>query len=411
MTNMTSAADKESLTDRFCDLAQGPSDGRRDYLIYYDPEVKGFGLRVTRNGAKSFILNYRADGIERRYTIGTFRDPWRVAGARKEALRLKALIDQGKDPQGEKQKARTAPTVGDLIERWRKEHAPKLRPRNRQQNELLISQWIKPELGPRRVADLRYADIEALHRKISTKGGKKRTGTPYRANRTLALLSKMMSLAVKWEWRSDNPCRGVERNDEEKRSRHLKPDELEKLVAALAEHPDQTAANAVRLLLLTGARSGEVVDALWDQFDLGAGIWAKPSSHTKQKREHRVPLSAPARQLLAEMKQTDFRIFPNLDQPRLRARWAEICRMAEIKGARIHDLRHSYASFLVSAGLSLPVIGALLGHTQPSTTARYTHLFDDPLRAATEQVGAIFSAAETAPKGQVVDLPRKEGRA
>jgi hypothetical protein len=147
------------LTDAFADQVEGPKD-HKPYVIHYDVATRGFGLRVTRAGAKSWILNYRAqNGFERRLTIGTHRDPWREAAARKETLRLKALIDQGKDPMGERHERRTAPTVKDLIERWREEHAPKLRPRNREQNELLISQWIKPELGTRRVADLRYAEI------------------------------------------------------------------------------------------------------------------------------------------------------------------------------------------------------------------------------------------------------------
>jgi integrase len=389
-------AAKEELTDKFAAEAEGPPPGdKRPYLIHYDTKVRGFGLRVTKAGAKSWVLNYRAhNGTERRLTIGTHRDPWRAVDARKEALRLKTLIDQGKDPLGERHERRDAPAVNDMIERWRFEHAPKLRPRNRQQNELLTSQWIKPELGTRKIVDLRFRDVETFHRKITEKG------TPYRANRALALLSKMLSLAIRWEWRTDNPCRGVERNYEAKRKRYLKPSELERLVSALAEYPDKAAANAIRLLLLTGARSGEVLGATWDQFNFETGTWTKPATSTKQKSEHVIPLSAPAQLLLSEMPRTDNRLFPGLDQ--VRNHWAKICRKAQIEGVRVHDLRHSYASMLASAGLSLPVIGALLGHSTPTTTARYAHLFDDPLRAATERVGAIVSAAAGAPKTEIV---------
>jgi integrase len=234
----------------------------------------------------------------------------------------------------------------------------------------------------------------------------------YGANRLVALLSKMFSLAVKWQMRPDNPCKGVERNPEERRYRYLSGDELRRLTEALAAHSSPAAANAVRLLLLTGARRGEVLGAKWDEFDLEAGIWTKPSAHTKQKREHRVPLSAPARQLLAEIKAAGEQraaeqkrgplpyIFPGRggDGPlaEIKKSWAALCKAADIKGVRIHDLRHTYASMLASAGLSLPVIGALLGHTQPGTTTRYAHLFDDPLRAATERVGAIVTGASTA---------------
>jgi len=151
-----------------------------------------------------------------------------------------------------------------------------------------------------------------------------------------------------------------------------------------------------------------VLSSTWDQFDLTEGVWTKPSSHTKQKSEHRVPLSAPARKLLADMRadaealaiekgrEVSPFVFPargGVLRPmtEIKKTWAALCKAAKIDGVRVHDLRHSYASMLASADLSLPVIGALLGHTQPGTTARYAHLFDDPLRAATERVGAIVT--------------------
>ena len=159
----------------------------------------------------------------------------------------------------------------------------------------MIAKRILPALGAIKVADVTFSDIDGLHRKIT------RGGTPIRANRVLALLSKMFSLAIKLQMRSDNPCRGVERNQENKRTRYLSADEISRLTAALAAHEDQQAANIVRLLLLTGARLNEVQSATWDQFDIERGIWTKPGATTKQKTEHRVPLSAPARQLLAEL--------------------------------------------------------------------------------------------------------------
>src|SRR5205823_8657066 len=211
------------------------------------------------------------------------------------------------------------------------------------------------------------------------------------------------------------------------RNRYLAGDELRRLTDALATHPNQDAANAIRLLLLTGARRGEVLGASWDQFELKEGVWTKPSSHTKQKREHRVPLSAPVRQLLAEMKEAADRradggnrkpppfLFPAGPGARkghghlaeIKGPWRAIRKLAGLSGVRVHDLRHSYASILASAGLSLPVIGALLGHTQPGTTARYAHLFDDPLRAATERVGAIVTGNGEKPTAEVIEINRR----
>ena len=234
---------------------------------------------------------------------------------------------------------------------------------------------------------------------------------PTVANRTLAVLSKMFSLAVRWGWRIDNPCKGVERNQERKRTRYLTGPELTRLSAALAELRDQQAANAVRLLLLTGARRGELLAAKWDDIDLEAGVWVKPGATTKQDTEHRVPLSKAACRLLAEMREqagehADW-IFPASrgggHRPHINGAWIELRKAAKLGGARLHDVRHTFASTLASAGLSLPVIGALLGHSTPVTTARYSHLFDDPLRVAVERVSAIIAGQ---PPAQVVPLKK-----
>lgn len=153
-------------------------------------------------------------------------------------------------------------------------------------------------------------------------------------------------------------------------------------------------------------------EGIWAGVDLEAGTWIKPAASTKQKAYHQVPLSAPARQLLAELhdKAADGAeyVFPGRGgighRIELKGDWADICRAAGITGARLHDLRHTFASVLASAGLSLPVIGALLGHTQPATTQRYSHLFDDPLRAATERVAAIIGGASDHKTAEVVHI-------
>jgi integrase len=407
-------ADKKLLTDAIVRGLGAPASGNKITYDGGDPKkrVRGFGVRVTAAGARAFILNYRVGGIERRYTIGSFPD-WSVSAAREEAKRLRREIDRGEDPVRGRRDYREAPTIADLCERYIEEHASaRKRERSRLEDESLIRQWIRPELGAQKVAEIKAVDVEKLHRKIT------RHGTPIRANRVVTLLSRMLSLAVRWELRGDNPASGIERNQEEPRQRYLSGDELRRLTEALAAHPNQDAANAIRLLLLTGARRTEVLAATWDHFDLGKGVWTKPSSHTKQNREHRVPLSAPVRQLLGEMKASADRLaaganrepspflFPAQRRARgaqearghlveIKGAWAAICKLAGLSGVRVHDLRHSYASILASAGLSLPVIGALLGHTQPGTTARYAHLFDDPLRAAAERVGAIVTASSS----------------
>jgi len=163
----------QKLTDGFARSPTAPADGKL-YVIHYDSEVAGFGLRVTARGARSFIVNYRAHGVERRLTIGSFPD-WKVPAAREEAKRIKRLVDQGRDPMGERHEERAAPAVNDLCDRYLEEHAVRKREGSRRADESLIRQWIRPELGKRKVYDVRHTDIERLHRAIT------KQGTPIRA--------------------------------------------------------------------------------------------------------------------------------------------------------------------------------------------------------------------------------------
>lgn len=399
----------QKLTDTLVKALTAPDKGNR---ITYDSEIKGFGVRVTAAGARAFILNYRTrTGRERRYTIGSFPD-WRTAVARDEAATLKKRIDLGEDPLADVEADRHAKTVADLCQRFEEEHLAKKRPATQRDYKALIAREILPALKHKKVTEVEFTDIDALHRKISQRA-------PYLANRTVAILSKMFALAIKWRWRTDNPAKGIERNQEDKRHRYLSPAELAKLTEALTALEDQQAANIIRMLLLTGARKSEVLAARWEQFDLTEGVWTKPGSTTKQKTIHRVPLSAPAHQLLSELQAASSNgsafVFPGRGsdhRQEIKRAWAEACTAAGIvtvtmekdaKGteraivrpsARLHDLRHTYASLLASAGMSLPIIGALLGHSQPATTARYSHLMDDPLRRATDRVGAVVMPAK-----------------
>jgi integrase len=419
----------ERLTDKLVRSLPVPERGA---TITYDADVAGFGARITADGARAFVLNYRCAGRERRMTIGRF-PTWSATAAREEARELRRKVDSGIDPMVEREAQdaaalaeRSAPTMEDLFSRYQTEHLPRKSPRAAADDASMWQKIVLPRLGTMKVAAVKPDDIDALHAEVS------RT-RPVRANRVVEVMRKAFNLAIRWGWRVDNPASGVHRNHEEKRARYLSGAELIKLCEALAAHPEQTSANAIRLLMLTGARRSEVLTAQWAMFDLKAGVWVKPSAHTKQRKEHRVPLSAPAVQLLTELR-AKAKTVAAMTQPAVSAyvfpghggkpitdikrTWLSVCQAAGLaeriekrapdgsvvkaeKGdlvmvwrttARIHDLRHTYASILASHGLSLPIIGALLGHTQPQTTARYAHLLDDPLRAATERVGALVSA-------------------
>jgi integrase len=394
------------LTDAFVKALTPPDRGNR---ITYDDKASGFGIRVTAAGAKAFILRYRVrgNGQQRTITIGRYPD-WQVSAARDEAKRLRGDIDRGGDPLGDIEQTRAAPTMTDLIQRFTDEHLPRKRPATAGYYRLILRNHIAPHFGLHtKVADVRFADVDALHRKIT------RAGSPYAANRTVAVVHKMFDLACRWQMRTDNPANHVERNVESKRKRYLSADELARLLKALAEYPNKKIANIFRLLLLTGARRGEVRSMRWADVDLEKGVWTKPASTTKTKTDHVVPLSAPARQLLAEIyaAQRGARsewVFPSSRGDghiiELQLDWVKLCKAAAITGLRTHDLRHSFASQLASGGASLPLIGALLGHSNLKSTDRYSHLFDDPQRAAVEKIGAIYSGA---PAAETVTLPKR----
>jgi integrase len=396
------------LTDTIVKRQPAPTRPNR---LRRDTSAIGLALRVTKNGYKTFVFNYTTrGGIERRSTIGEFGD-WSTVAARQEARHLKQLIDQGGDPLAEKETERAAPTVVDLCDRFEQEILPNKRPATAAAYKTTLRKYVRPYFGAHtKVADVQSTDIDTLHRKVTKEGG------PYIANRMHSVVRRLFNLAIRWGMRTHNPAKGVERNTEYNRQRYLDSDELANLTAALAAHPDQQAANILRVLLMTGCRRGEALAMRWDSVDLAKGIWSKPPASTKQKRPHEVPLSAPVRQLLAGIRAAQLAknpalgefVFPSHGETghriELKYQWRDLCDAAGIRGLRMHDLRHSFASQLASGGASLPLIGALLGHTQAQTTQRYTHLFQDPQREAVERVGAIISGA---PAAEPVLLKRK----
>ena len=374
---------KTRLTKTRIDRIQSES---RD-VIYWDRGLPGFGLRVKATGMKSFVVQYRSrqTGRSKRKTIGQYAPTLSLNDAREIARGLLADVVRGGDPVADAKFVRQSPSIADLAEQYLKEHAvPKKRPASVRNDRSMLNRYVIPHLGKLRVFEITYKDVQRLHNRMAQ--------TPYQANRTLSLLSKMFELSIRWDMRKDNPARGVEKFREERRQRWLSNKELGRLMTALSDHPNQVAANAIRLQLLTGARIGEVLSSTWDDFDFDRGIWTKPSHHTKQKRTEYLPLSRTSVELLKRMRaETTLNsrfLFPgrSLDRPYkdLKAFWHSVTKSAGLDDYRIHDNRHTHASHLVSSGFSLPVVGRLLGHTNPSTTQRYAHLADDPLREAAE---------------------------
>lgn len=378
--------------------------------IIWDSELKGFGLRVTAGRVLSYVLDYRVSGRQHRYKIGRHPE-WTLEAARRKAAELKPLIAFGYDPLEEKAKASGEPTVAILAKEYLERHCiPNNRPGTLRNNREMLQNIIVPKLGRLRLAALGTRDIETLTAELRA--------TPYRSNRVLSLIRHMLNKAIDWGWAEKNPARGIQRNPEDRRERWLSGEEMSAFTAALdnygAENP--SGANALRLLLLTGAREGEVLKADWSQFDLQRGLWTKPSAHTKEKKIEHVPLSEQALEVLRTMKPegASGALFPGRGgacRVTLRRAWVQTCKRAGLARAitlkgkrreitrykpalRIHDLRHNFASYLVSNGASLPIVGKLLGHTQVATTQRYAHLADAPLRDAANVFGKIFAASK-----------------
>jgi len=397
------------ITKRTVDALAADASGE---TTLWDSDVRGFGARARAGGARTYVLRYRPCGGGRNaplrtFTIGRHGSPWTPETARIEAKRLLGLVAHGKDPAATKAAAKAAETVAELAERFLRDHAEaKRKTRTAAEYRRLLEHVALPALGQRKVKDVTRRDIERLHQA--------RRATPVEANHTLAVLSTMFTMAERWELRPDgsNPCQHVEKFPQRKRERFLSADELARLGDALAAYDGSPyVAAAVKLLVFTGARLGEILGLRWEWIDFERGEARLPDSKTGAKTVHLAP---PALAVLADLPRVEGNphVIPgaregaawvNLEKP-----WRAIRAAAGLDDVRLHDLRHSFASIAAASGMGLPIIGKMLGHTQAQTTARYAHLASDPVKAAAAAVasriaGAMNGAAGTA---EIVKLSR-----
>jgi integrase len=355
-------------------------------LLFWDTEIRGFGVRVYPTGRRTYFVQYRNEFHRtRRKKIGV-HGTVTAEQAREIAKGLLGDVAKGADPSHDVQVRKTKPSMANLAKEYLEVHAQaRKRSKSYKEDKSMLERIILKRWADRKVEEITTHDVQYLHHELRA--------TPYGANRVRALLSKMFNMAIQWKWLSANPVNGVQKYQEQKRNRWLNEEELEKLWSVLETYHSQGVARAIWLLVLTGSRCNEVLKASWDQFDLDKGVWTKPSHNTKQKRMEHLPLSSQAIDLLKVMKETGSAkyLFPGKipGQPLkdIKKAWNTIRNRAGIPNVRIHDIRHTYASHLVSSGLSLSIVGKLLGHTQASTTQRYAHLADAPLRQATELFG------------------------
>ncbi|WP_375409422.1 tyrosine-type recombinase/integrase [uncultured Methylobacterium sp.] len=418
---------------------------RAERYTLWDTDLKGFGLRVNADGSKSYALKYLFDGHQRWHTIGKHGSPWTPDTARNEALRLLAQARHGTDPEEAKRdKARADLTVTELCDLYleaarrgevlTKFDEPK-KPSTLLTDESRILRHIKPLLGKKRVRAVTSDDIErflhdvaagktALDEKTGQHGRAIVEGGRGAATRTVGLLGGIFTFAVRRKLRPDNPVQGVQRFKDRRNERYLSQPELARFGAVLAaseaawrsyeegmaawtaaertgrppklqaEALNPSAANALRLLLLTGMRKSEVMNLQWRQIDAEHGYLRLPTSKSGAKS---VPIGETVIAFLAGLPRLAGNpyVFPGRIEGRpfagLGRVWEQVRERAGLVDIRLHDLRHSFGATSASSGNSLLLLGSILGHRDPKTTQRYAHLARDPVRAAAEQVSGLIA--------------------
>ena len=374
------------ITKRTVDALVGQERER----VVWDDDLKGFGVRVHPTGRKVYIVKTRWRGRAVKVTIGP-HGAVTPAEARARAAEIVSDARAGKDPAAGSRKDAKAPTMRDLGRRFLDEYVPAhCKPSTAAEYRRSVELFVNLRIGRRRVPDVQRSDIAALHHDMR--------GTPYQANRTLGVLSKMFNLAELWGLRPDgsNPCRHVKRFREERRERFLSDAEYRRLGETLKEierngSETPSAIAAIRLLMLTGCRLSEIQKLRWEHVDLDAGELRLPDTKTGAKVVH---LGDPAIEVLRGLDRQDDNPWviagrkPGSHLTDLQHPWRRIRARAGLDDVRIHDLRHSFASGGLLVGEGLPMIGKLLGHTQVQTTARYAHLANDPLKAAANRIAS-----------------------
>jgi len=429
--------DENRRTER---LGKRAVDAAKPAAVAYrvwDTDLKGFGLKVSPRGLKTYFVWYRAgegrSGARREYTIARHGE-MTPEEARAAAADVLSRVRLGDDPQAKRQRARAEMDVAALCECYLKDGVATKKESTLVADRARIRAHIKPLLGKRPVSAVTTADVARFLKDVavgktaakpkptaaslkaqglkgralaqadrrrrtdgSSRGGK---GT---ATRTVGLLGAIFAFAVREGLRADNPVRGVERFKDRQSQRFLSGDELARLTRALAEAEangvNVRALNVIRLLTLTGARKSEIEGLRWSEVDFARSTLNLADSKTGARS---VPLGAAALaclQAIPRTKGSDF-VFASEADPKLHyvgtpKVWHRVRTAAGLADVRLHDLRHTFASFGVAGGLSLPMLAAILGHRDVKTTQQYAHLADDPIRhAADRTAGAIAGAMQ-----------------
>lgn len=411
-------------------LVDGLQPKDTQYLVH-DTLLKGFGIRVTPTGYKSFIIDYRpGEGgrrvLKKRMVIGVV-GKITCEQARAIARKKLAQVQLGKNPAAEREQKRRMLTFAEMAQRYLSEEAPRRLKRGTITNyEINLRRHANPVIGGTKISELTRSDLIAMHNEIGTK-------SRIMANRTLETASAVFRYAQEIGIMPEghNPTKGIRSFKEQRRERYLSEDEFMRLGGALelaetvgipwayqakanqskhavkAEHQSTTfssvAIDAIRMLIFTGCRLREILDLTWKEVDLERGLLFLADSKTDARV---VVLNNLAQDILNQQPRSSSFVFPSEfkatgengeleDKPLadLNKPWRAVRRHAGIEDVRLHDLRHSFASVGASAGMGLPIVGALLGHKQAATTERYAHLDASPLREASDRIAAKIASS------------------
>lgn len=351
--------------------------------VVWDDELPGFGLRIRPTGHKTWIVQHRRRGKLVKVTLGPVGQ-LAASDARAKARGL--LVDVALDGLPRRGRARSAaPTFADYVEPFWQDYSRHWKPATQRRNRHAIDNDLLPVFGANTLDAIRRADIQRWRDDMSARQGV--------FNRALPVLAIMLAYAEQLGHRprGSNPCRGTPRYKRTLPERYLSPVEYRRLGAVLSEAEPRyaTAVAILRLLMLTGARVSEIATLRWDYVQ--PPRLQLPDSKTGPKT---VYLNSSAAAVLAGISQVDgiSWVFPDRtgDRPyplqTLDKQWRTLRRRAALPDVRMHDLRHSYASAAIGANVSLTIIGGLLGHALPETTARYAHLSDAPIADAAQRV-------------------------
>jgi integrase len=379
------------------------ADGRDRFI--FDSQLSGFALRTTPTGKRIFVAQGRVSGRKRRITIGYASD-MSLSKAREEALQTLAAMRGGVDPTAERKarlraSAAKTITIGQLSERWMAEFVIlKLKPRTASDYRQLLARHILPALGNLTVAEIDRERIERLHLDMKK--------APRRANYTAATVRALLSFAVRHGLRANNPALGIKPYRENKRERFLTEAEIGAAADAITSAEADGAigpfaAAGLRLALFTGARSGEIASFKWEHVDWERRLIRLPDSKTNEPRT--IHLS----DAVLEVLRTTPHVGPFIVAGTKRGEaykslthaWGRARKYGGLNDVRLHDLRHSYASLAAGRGVSLHMIGKLLGHKDPATTQRYAHLARDAVQAVNDELGAVMQAAIRKPRSKV----------